>query len=52
MLKYAWQLLRNLFGFARQNKSWWIVPVVAVLLLLTLLVVAGSVVAPFMYPLF
>ncbi|HLV85824.1 MAG TPA: DUF5989 family protein [Candidatus Sulfotelmatobacter sp.] len=52
MLKHAWRLFADLFGFARQNKVWWIVPLVVVLILLTLFVVVGSVVAPFLYPLY
>jgi hypothetical protein len=52
MLKHACGLLADLLGFARQNKVWWIVPLVIVLLLLTLFVVVGSVVAPFLYPLY
>jgi hypothetical protein len=52
MLKHAWKLIKDLFGFARQNKTWWIVPLVVILLLLTLFVVVGSVVAPFLYPLY
>jgi hypothetical protein len=52
MFKHAWRLTQDLFGFARQNKTYWIVPLVALLLLLTLLVVVGSVVAPFLYPLY
>ena len=47
-------LLRELLGFLKKEKKWWLVPLVLVLLLLgTLLVlVEGSAVAPFIYTLF
>lgn len=51
-LKYLGQFLRELFAFARQNKIWWIVPVVLVLLIVALLVVAVSTISPFIYSLF
>ena len=45
--------MAEFFGFAWKNKAWWIVPIVLVLLLLSLLIVAGSSVAPaFIYTLF
>jgi hypothetical protein len=46
------RLIKELVGFAREHKAWWIVPVVLVLLLLTLLIITGSAVAPFIYPIF
>lgn len=53
MLKHLGRLLRDFFAFAWQNKAWWIVPVVLVLLMLSILIVAGSGVAPaFIYTLF
>ncbi|MBN2449120.1 MAG: hypothetical protein JXR77_01955 [Lentisphaeria bacterium] len=51
-LRHLGRLLRDVFGFAWQNKAWWIVPVVVLLLLLGLLVFAGQSVAPFIYTLF
>ncbi|HZU84117.1 MAG TPA: DUF5989 family protein [Polyangiaceae bacterium] len=46
-------LLRELWGFLRQNKKWWLGPIVMVLLLFgALVVLAGSSVAPFIYTLF
>ena len=51
-VKHFVALMKELVRFARQHKSWWILPVVLVLLLLALLIVAGSSVAPFIYPLF
>ena len=51
-IKYFGRLLGEFFGFAMQNKAWWIIPIVLVLLLLTVFIVAGSGVAPFIYTLF
>lgn len=51
-LKNLARLLRELFGFARENKSWWLVPVVLVLLLLGLFIVGVSTISPFIYSLF
>jgi len=51
-LKNLGRFLRELFAFARQNKVWWMVPVVLVLLLLALLVVGVSTISPFIYSLF
>lgn len=51
-LKHLWRLLLEVGQFARQNKAWWIVPLVLVLLLLALVVVAVSTGAPFIYTLF
>jgi hypothetical protein len=47
-------LLRDLWGFMRERKKFWLAPIIAVLLLLgALLVLAqGSAVAPFIYTLF
>ena len=47
-------LLREFFLFLKQEKKWWLVPLLAVLLTLgTLLAVAqGSSIAPFIYTLF
>lgn len=46
-------LLAELWGFLKQNRKWWLLPILAVLLgigLLTLL--AGTGAAPFIYTLF
>jgi len=46
-------LVRELWDFLRDNKKWWLIPILAVLLLVTLLVVlSGSAAAPFIYTLF
>jgi hypothetical protein len=50
--KYFFRLIREFGAFAWQRKAWWILPILAILLLLTLLIVAGSTIAPFIYPLF
>ena len=46
-------LLRELWGFLRANKKWWLLPIFLVLLLLSALVLlAGTGLAPFIYTLF
>jgi hypothetical protein len=47
-------LLQELWSFLRQNKKWWLMPILAVLLLLgALIVFAGSsALAPFIYTIF
>jgi len=48
------ELLKDLWGFMRENKKFWLAPVVLVMLFLgSLLVLSqGSAVAPFIYTLF
>ena len=48
------ELLKDLWGFMRERKKFWLLPIVLVLLLLGLLIAlsAGSPVAPFIYTLF
>lgn len=44
---------REFYDFLRENKKWWLFPIVAVLLLLGLLMLAGGTgAAPFIYSLF
>lgn len=46
-------LLRELIAFMRDNKKWWLAPVIISVLLLGLLVVLGGTgAAPFIYSLF
>lgn len=47
-------LLKDLWGFMRERKKFWLAPLIMVLLLLGLLLVfaQGSAVAPFIYTLF
>lgn len=41
------------WGFLGHNKKWWLLPILLILLLLGLLVLlGGSAIAPFLYPLF
>lgn len=51
-LKNLSRLLRELWTFARENKAWWIVPVVVILLLAALFLVSVSTLSPFIYSLF
>ncbi len=46
--------LKDLWGFMRERKKFWLAPIILVLLLLGLLIVfaEGSAVAPFIYTLF
>jgi len=48
------ELLKDLWGFMRVRKKFWLAPIIIIMLLLgTLLVLAqGSAVAPFIYTLF
>ncbi len=47
-------VLRDLWGFLRVRKKWWLMPIVLALLLVGLLVVVteSSALAPFIYALF
>lgn len=47
-------LLKDLWGFMRERKKFWLAPIIIVLLLLGALIVLsqGSAVAPFIYTLF
>ena len=47
-------LLKDLWGFMRERKKFWLAPIIILLLLLGALIVfgQGSVVAPFIYTLF
>jgi hypothetical protein len=45
-------VLSELFAFLRENKKWWLIPVVVALLMIGLLVfLGGTAVAPFIYTL-
>lgn len=48
------ELLKDLWGFARDRKKYWLVPLVGTLVVLSILVALAqySVVAPFIYTLF
>lgn len=47
-------LIKDLWGFMRERKKFWLAPIIVVLLLLGALIVfsQGSAVAPFIYTLF
>lgn len=46
-------VFRELIDFVRHSKKWWLIPILIALLLMGLLVVlSGSVAAPFIYTLF
>ncbi len=49
-----WSVLKEFLSFLRQEKKWWIVPIVLILLLLGAVLVfsAGSPLAPLIYSLF
>lgn len=49
-----WDLLKDLFGFMRKRKKFWLTPIILVMVLLGALIVLGegSAVAPFIYTLF
>jgi hypothetical protein len=46
-------VLRELVAFVRHSKKWWLTPIIIALLLVGILVVlSGSIAAPFIYTLF
>jgi hypothetical protein len=46
-------LLAEFWIFLKHNKKWWLLPILIILLLLGLLVLlGGTAIAPFIYPLF
>ena len=46
-------LVSELWGFMKQNKKWWLVPLLMTLLILGLLILlSGTGLAPFIYTLF
>ncbi|MDH7600420.1 MAG: DUF5989 family protein [Sedimentisphaerales bacterium] len=46
-------ILAEFWEFLKYNKKWWLLPIIIVLLLLGLVVMlGGTAVAPFLYPLF
>ena len=46
-------LLAELWEFLRDNKKWWLTPIIVVLLFVSaLILLAGTAAAPFIYPLF
>lgn len=51
-LTYAARLLGEFVRYAREKKSYWIVPVIIVLAVASIVVLGGQVVAPALYTLF
>lgn len=51
-LGYSFKLLREFVGFARENRAYWIVPLVLMLGITGFLIVAGQGAAPLIYALF
>lgn len=49
-----WDMVKDLWGFMRVRKKFWLLPIIATLLVLSILIVMaqGSAVAPFIYTLF
>ncbi len=46
-------LLSDFWQFLKYNKKWWLLPILIVLLLLgALVLLSGTAIAPFIYPLF
>jgi hypothetical protein len=48
------RIIREYFSFLKENKKWWLLPLVIVFLLFGLLIVLtkGSALAPFIYTIF
>ena len=51
-LAYGGKLFKEIVQFARQNKVYWIIPLVLVLLLAVLVVVGSQTASPFIYTLY
>lgn len=51
-LRHLVRLLTDTFAFAKQNKVWWIVPLLLLLLVVGVLLVGVSTISPFIYSLF
>ncbi|HNQ56256.1 MAG: hypothetical protein POELPBGB_04236 [Bacteroidia bacterium] len=49
-----WQMLKDVWGFVRARKKYWLLPVMLVLVLISglLILAQGSAIAPFIYTLF
>jgi hypothetical protein len=48
------EFLKDLWGFMKERKKWWLFPIIIVLLFIGTLIVmsSGSAIAPFIYTLF
>lgn len=49
-----WEMLKDIWGFARARKKYWLLPVILILVLISglLILAQGSAIAPFIYTLF
>ena len=49
-----WEMIKDLWGFMRVRKKYWLLPIIATLVILSGLIIfaQGSAVAPFIYTLF
>lgn len=47
-------IVKELWGFLRERKKWWLLPILAMLVLMAglILLTEGSAIAPFIYALF
>ena len=46
-------IISEFWDFLKHNKKWWLLPILIILLLLGLIVIlGGTAIAPFIYPLF
>ena len=51
-IKYGFKLLGEIWGFAKQNRMYWMVPLFAVLATSAFVIGGSQVVAPLIYALF
>ena len=51
-LGYSVKLMRELMGFARKNRAYWIVPLAVFLLVAAVVIATGQSTAPLLYTLF
>lgn len=49
-----WEMLKDVWGFARARRKYWLLPVILILVLIggLLILAQGSAIAPFIYTLF
>jgi hypothetical protein len=52
LVRHLRRLLGDLFSFAREERIWWIVPIVLAVLVIALIVGVSQVMAPYIYTLF
>lgn len=54
MFETAIDFLRDIWGFLRERRKYWLIPLIATLVLLGILIVftQGSAIAPFIYTIF